>query len=371
MDQLYDGASTLVSLCAFFIATCTVLVSLRLYLRWVFAAHGIDDYLFLLGLILWVISTSFVIPACWHGLGAHANRYTQDQGVVANKYFFLFQHFYVWASIPIKTSLCLTIARIASDIRWITWTLYSIIVILIVASLVTNIYLLTDCTPFAANWDKTLPGAICRPPAGTVVLGNAYSAINIFIDWTVALLPIFLLWRVQMPWAQKLPIMAVLALGILASTATLIRLQTLTNFTNVSDYLFGLGPIVLWTVTELALALIAGSLIAYRPLFQHFFGGTGRSSSSGALKQASGDVYLRSVRANNKHHNRIGSQVDGYEPRGGGRKCGDGSASIRVAQTDLDHSDQETGNTGSCSAAGPNESQQSIIVGAVGNKYSK
>lgn len=152
-------------------------------------------------------------------------------------YFFLFQHFYVWANIPIKASLCLTIIRIASDIRWIRWTLHTIICLLVIASLITNIYLLTDCKPFVANWDKTVAGAQCRPAEGTVALGYAYSAINIIIDWTVALLPIFLLWRIQMRWAQKLPVMVVLALGVFASTATLVRLRTLTNFTNVSDYL--------------------------------------------------------------------------------------------------------------------------------------
>ncbi|KAJ1329472.1 hypothetical protein MN608_06207 [Microdochium nivale] len=370
MDQLYDGASTLVSVCAFFIGACILLVSLRMYLRWSFAADGLDDYLFVLGLILWVISTSFVIPACWNGLGAHVDRYTKEQGIKANKYFFLFQHFYVWANIPIKTSLCLTIARIMSDVRGIKWFLHGIIGVLVVVSLATNVFLLTDCTPFAANWDKSLPGAVCRPAQGTVALGNAYSAINIFIDWTLALLPVFLLWRVQMRWAQKLPIMVVLALGIFASTATLLRLQTLTNFTNVSDYLFGLGPIVLWTVTELALALIAGSLIAYRPLFQHFFSGTGRSSNP-ARGQYDVDVYLRSLRAKNKHHNRLGSP-DGHESRrgggngGGGGGDGGGDTSVRIAQTETDHSDQENGNAGS---GGRNESQQSIIVDMAGGKY--
>ncbi|RGP61338.1 cation-transporting atpase 4 [Fusarium longipes] len=360
MDQLYDGASTLVAVCSFFIALCTVCVLLRLYVRWTLAAVGLDDYLFLVGLILWIVSTSFVIPACWNGLGAHVERYTTEQGIAANKYFFLFQHFYVWANIPIKTSLCLTISRIAADMRWITRTIYVIIFTLVVVSLVTNIYLLSDCRPFAANWDKTIPGAVCRPAEGTVALGNAYSAINIFIDWAVALLPVFLLWRVQMRWAQKITVMAVLSLGIFASTATLIRLRTLTNFTNVSDYLFGLGPIVLWTVVELALALVTGSLIAYRPLFKRFFGSTGQSTSNG-LNQPGTDIFLQSMRIKSKHHSRLESPNASMER--GNREGINVYNSVHIVKTDKDEEwDQEVSNISSCSAGRKNESQQSIII---------
>jgi len=178
-------------------------------------------------------------------------------------YFFLFQHFYIWANSPMKVSLCLTIIRIASDIRWIKWSLHAIICVVVSASVISNIYLLTNRKPFMANWDNAIAGAQCCPAEGIVALGYAYSALNIIIDWTVALLPIFLVWRVQMRWAQKLPVMAVLALGVFTSTATLVSLRALPKLANQSDYLckpsilikckwqrltyipVGLGPVVL------------------------------------------------------------------------------------------------------------------------------
>jgi hypothetical protein len=42
----------------------------------------------------------------------------------------------------------------------------------------------------------------------------------------------------------------------------------------------GLGPIVLWTIIELGLALIAVSLMALRPLFRRFFGSSEVSSGT-------------------------------------------------------------------------------------------
>jgi hypothetical protein len=172
-----------------------------------------------------------------NGVGAHAGRYTEEQRIKALEYFFMFQDFYVWANIPIKVSLCLTLIRLSDGRRWVKWVLYLMMFISVGSSLGTNIYLLTACQPLAATWDTSIPGSYCRPAEQTVQLGNAYSAINIVVDWVVALLPVFLLWRVQLAWKKKLIVMGILALGVFASCATLIRLNYLTNFTNQDDYL--------------------------------------------------------------------------------------------------------------------------------------
>jgi hypothetical protein len=229
-------------------------------------------------LVLYLLSTGFIFPAGWNGLGAHSVHYGPEQEVEAHKYFFLFQHFYVWANIPIKVTICLSILRLALTHRWMEWMLYATMVTILCASVATNIFLLTACKPLAATWDARL--GTCRKRSDTVILGNTYSAINIAVDWTVALMPVFLLWRVNMPLKQKLTVMCVLSLGIFASTATLVRLHYLPNFTQEDDYLYGLGPIVLWTIIELGLALIAVSLMALRPLFRRFFGSSEVSSGT-------------------------------------------------------------------------------------------
>lgn len=187
--------------------------------------------------MLWLVSTAFVFPACWHGLGAHAGRYTAAQGTAARKYFFFFQDFYVWANIPIKISLCLTLIRLSARAP-VRWLLYGLGAVVLGSSVGSNAYLLTDCAPLAAAWDLSLASAaVCRPPAGRVTLGNVYSAVNIAVDWIVALLPVHLLWRLQMAWRQKLTVMLILSLGIVASTATLVRLGTLSKLADPDDYL--------------------------------------------------------------------------------------------------------------------------------------
>ena len=66
-------------------------------------------------------------PAAWHGVGAHSDKYTAAQEIEGLKYFFIFQDFYVWANIPAKASICLTMVRLSGEIRWMRWTLYFMI----------------------------------------------------------------------------------------------------------------------------------------------------------------------------------------------------------------------------------------------------
>ncbi|KAI0123213.1 hypothetical protein BJ170DRAFT_103775 [Xylariales sp. AK1849] len=331
MDELYDQSGTVVAVCAFFLPVCTLVTGLRLWVRWKNDCLGIDDYTFFAGLILWIVSTTFAILACWNGLGAHVGRYTPEQGIIALRWYCFFQDFYIWSNIPIKSSLCLTLIRISNQ-TWISYVLYFIIFVVSSSSIGTNIYLQTNCTPFDARWNHTLPGATCRSATGTVELAIIFSAINIIVDWTVALLPVFILWRVQMPRKQKLSAMAILACGIFASSATVIRLRSLQNFTDVHDYLYGLAPLVKWTTVELGLAFIAGSTLTWRPLFRRWFGTASRKTDStprhGFRSMVRNDAYLRT--ASHDSPNRMEIMVNG------GDRDGSGDADDQRSITDKD-----------------------------------
>ncbi|CAJ2510927.1 Uu.00g065520.m01.CDS01 [Anthostomella pinea] len=270
-DQLYDASLTLVVVSAMFIPVCTILTSLRMWVRWQYGNVGIDDWLLFVGLIIWIPSTCVLFPACYNGLGMHDGRYTKREGIDAMMYFYLFQDLYVWANIPIKLSLCVTLMRLGETKRWMTWTLYVIMFLIALTSALSNIFILSSCTPAAALWDKTLPHYTCRDWRPTIAIAIIYSVVNIFTDFIVALLPVFLLWKLQLAWRQKLAVMGVLSLGILASCATLIRIHTF-KFGEENDYLYRMAGLVLWTVIEMALAQVAGSLVAFRPLARRVFG---------------------------------------------------------------------------------------------------
>lgn len=88
----------------------------------------------------------------------------------------------MWATIPIKISICWTLKNFAKN-KIILGILYTMMFVAFANSLGTNLYLLTSCNKVEAHWDQSVPGAKCRPASSTVAVGNVYSAINIIVDW--------------------------------------------------------------------------------------------------------------------------------------------------------------------------------------------
>lgn len=115
----------------------------------------------------------------------------------------LWQIFYVSGSLLIKTSICVTLIRIATQRRFV-YILYGLIAILAV---------LVRCRPIAASWNPTL--GTCLPQTIIITLTYVVSVINIINDFSVAIIPVFMLWNVQMRRKLKILTTMILGLGIL------------------------------------------------------------------------------------------------------------------------------------------------------------
>ncbi|KAJ9254433.1 hypothetical protein DTO271D3_3850 [Paecilomyces variotii] len=176
---------------------------------------------------------------------------------------FLWQIFFLSGFVWIKCSICLTLLRIAV-IRWHRITLWTLIGITVISTVFVDIYILLQCRPIERTWGEK-PGT-CLPNTITVVITFVISAFNLLTDVTTAVLPFLMLRKVQMSRRRKTAIIMVLSLGVMASIATIARLPFGTAYFAKKDYLVGIGDIILWTIVECDLALIAGSLPMLRAL---------------------------------------------------------------------------------------------------------
>jgi hypothetical protein len=123
----------------------------------------------------------------------------------------LYQLFYVASTVPIKSAICVALLRI-TNIRTHRIILYSIIVLSLIAAITTDVAVLAQCRPIAATWNPAL--GKCAP--SSVITGVSYfiSASAIVTDWACAILPVFILWDVQMKLRIKASVAVVLALGV-------------------------------------------------------------------------------------------------------------------------------------------------------------
>lgn len=92
------------------------------------------------------------------------------------------------------------------------------------------------CQPLAYYWDTSIKGGWCA--SAQIITGISYliSVMAIITDWTCSLVPCYVVWKLQMRSRLKVSVCAVLALGIIASAATVVRLPYLQYYNVPTDY---------------------------------------------------------------------------------------------------------------------------------------
>ncbi|CAD6448721.1 bfacc8e6-d0f7-475e-9eea-555e3dd6eaca [Sclerotinia trifoliorum] len=204
-------------------------VGLRCYTRlFVSRTFGADDYCAVISLVGYTITSVFVYLSVHYGAGLHTN----ELGFNGPFYKYL-----IWASLAII---------------WV-WTIATFIVGCI------------QCRPLKAAWDPLTKGK-CLDANIITNFAYAISAQTIFFDWLFALLPIPMLWGLNMSCQLKVSIVIILGFGIIASSATIVRFKYLVALVKVGDSLYYITPLYLCSTIELALAIIAASISTLRPL---------------------------------------------------------------------------------------------------------
>ncbi|KAF2865636.1 hypothetical protein BDV95DRAFT_506625, partial [Massariosphaeria phaeospora] len=217
------------------------------------------------------------------GVGAHAYRISVWDQVQGRKWYLFASIDYTISSIPLKLSICVQLLRITSGIRkGYAYCLYGLMALTTTSAIARILVWITRCKPFAASWNPAL--GHCQSAQTILVATYVFSAVSIFDDWACAILPVFLLWNVQLSLRNKLQVGFILSLGVLASIATSLRFRHLLSYVSQDDYLYGLATLSTWSQTEVTLAITAGSLPALRPMLSQF---TMFSSSSGRSKSKS------------------------------------------------------------------------------------
>ena len=68
------------------------------------------------------------------------------------------------------------------------------------------------CTPINYNWDRTQPGGYC---VDARIFSIGVSIPNIVTDVIILLLPLPVIWQMQLHFSKKIALSAIFSLGIL------------------------------------------------------------------------------------------------------------------------------------------------------------
>ncbi|KAI1457513.1 hypothetical protein F4805DRAFT_171843 [Annulohypoxylon moriforme] len=140
-----------------------------------------------------------------------------------------------------------------------------VVIALVVGEGITGFFPeLFSCTPVSKWWDSTKDG--------TCINGNLYcgiiSPIHVALDLAIVILPMPLIWNLQMSIRNKLVLSVLLCLGLVASIISLLKIVCLFDLTgipntDVTDYIW--LTIVLQTV-ELPIGIICCCVPSLKPV---------------------------------------------------------------------------------------------------------
>lgn len=256
---------------------------LRIYVRLVMQKRlGKDDYFAVASLSILSALCIILIQSCYHYSLNTLSSLPSSSLVELAHTTFVCQILYILTTALTKFSigfyfLRLTCKPFQRQIIWIAMFVVACI------SVIYLFFIAFQCRPANYLWqqlDSKLYSGSCLSKESIADIIYAHASISCLIDWIFGILPILILWKLDMKFKTKLSIMIVLSLSIVASIATVIRIIYLHILKNVSQSGWDGFGLIKWSLLEPAIALTAANIATLRPLTQKLFSKKRRPSKS-------------------------------------------------------------------------------------------
>ncbi|KUI63764.1 hypothetical protein VM1G_10480 [Cytospora mali] len=173
----------------------------------------------------------------------------------------------------VKVSVALVLYRLDTR-RFIRVTLIADMIICCVWTIVATLVLGLGCLELSLY---TFSNSVCQNT------NYSQEAFYVIFDFFHVLLPIVILWKVQISKLQKLSIVCLFAVGLLAVIAAIMKLEVYVDYYNPTATTDG-GALwyrgVIWAFSEHGLSLFASSILALRPLTKYISRGWASLSST-------------------------------------------------------------------------------------------
>jgi hypothetical protein len=164
--------------------------------------------------------------------------------------------------------------------------LYTMVTLQIMIALVSVALIFLQCTPTAMLWDPFTPNGKCWPPEVFNDFNYLVSAYTTLTDIVLAVVPISVVRKLQMPFSTKLGVCIMMGLTLLSAIVTVVKATYLHLFTDRTDprechptllipslailtraIVWNVVPLVQWGLIEQNVVLVAACIPTLRPFF--------------------------------------------------------------------------------------------------------
>ncbi|TGZ77567.1 hypothetical protein EX30DRAFT_293448, partial [Ascodesmis nigricans] len=264
-----DRSQQIVAIAIFFLVLSWLSIILRTYVRaWMLKSFGWDDWLMVFAVLTFTVYLSCQLGGAAHGTGKHYWDIEPSERVKALHYWYFCEIFYVVTSTILKMSLCVFLFRIAVS-RLHVWILAGVMIGSLIFGIGYVFLVIFQCNPISAWWEIS-PGGIdqCINLDAVVYTTYCASALNAVVDWTIGIVPFFIVKDLNMPKNRKMLVAGILGFAAIGSTATVVRLPYLHALRDVDDFLWGTTDMAIWSTVEPGIGITAGCMATLRPLFR-------------------------------------------------------------------------------------------------------
>ncbi|KJZ73135.1 hypothetical protein HIM_07519 [Hirsutella minnesotensis 3608] len=268
VDISEDTSPALIITCAVLLPLTWLAVGLRVYVRaWITKSFKIEDWFIVIAQFTFTVVCALILEGVRNGLGKHNAALAPDKLILSIKWQSLATRIYILDMIFVKLSIGIFLLRLAVWTAY-KWILRICLVVFALWGLGLFFWNSFQCNPVEKLWDFRIEYGYCAGPYATVSWAIALSIMNILSDWVYALLPVPMVWNINMTKQAKITVIVLLGLGIFASIATVVRFKYLNGLNQWNDLSYSLTDAVVWTLIEPGVAILATSLATIRPLLR-------------------------------------------------------------------------------------------------------
>ncbi|KLU87148.1 hypothetical protein MAPG_06152 [Magnaporthiopsis poae ATCC 64411] len=258
-------------------AIALTLVALRVYTRaFLVKKVFLEDYTIIAAMAFSIFVSVFIVIAFSNGAGRHFETVSAEEFGRIRRFTPAVHIGYNATQTLLKLSIVFQYIRI-SVMPFEKRLCYGFAALIICGFISFFITALLTCIPIYAMWTPNVPGAVC---INTSISFPANQIYHIVSDFTLLVGPFFILRHLTIPWPQRILLGLVLALGALASTVSVLRLQVLKRSATSTDKTWDSVPSGLYSIIEINVGIACSCIVTLRPLF-----GQWRWLSGGAKKE--------------------------------------------------------------------------------------
>ncbi|PSR78746.1 hypothetical protein BD289DRAFT_115631 [Coniella lustricola] len=267
-----NRGSTMAAVSIAMASLSAVAVALRSYtMATILKRFLFEDWLAVVTCIFQIFFCVIVVVGVSFGLGAHVENVPEVNRPKALVTKWAGQVIYVVVSTLVKFVVGIFLLRLCVNNNWQRITILLLLIIVGIFNVFYFFMAVFQCQPANYYWWRYT----ANPPVTGQCNGHELATIptyfafliGIISDLTLALLPATLIKGANLDKKTKISVCCVLALGSLASLATLVRIPYAKQLLSNPDYLYNFTDLAIWSIVECGIAITASSLATLRPLF--------------------------------------------------------------------------------------------------------